>query len=52
MGLQKPQNTNNAVYFFNGRVNMPSVKTETTIEKNGKHYEQFESLSEIGRAHV
>ena len=45
MGLNKSQNTNNAVYFFNGRVNMPSVKTETTIEKNGKHYEQFESLS-------
>jgi hypothetical protein len=45
MGLNKSQNSNNAVYFFNGRVNMPSLKTETTIEKNGKHYEQFESIS-------
>ena len=45
MGLQKPQNTNNAVYFFNGRVNMPSLKTETSIEKKGKHYEEFGSIS-------
>ena len=49
MGLNKSQNENNAVYFFNGRVNMPSLKTETTIEKNGKHYEQFESISGIIR---
>jgi hypothetical protein len=43
--FNKSQNTTNAVYFFDGKVNLPAQKSETTIEKNGKFYEQFESMN-------
>jgi hypothetical protein len=45
MGLNKSQQTNNSVYVFRGKIIKPtSEKSSTTIEKNGKLYETFDSL--------
>jgi len=49
MGLNKSNNTQNAVYCFQGKMITPANKSETTIEKNGKYYEPYNSISGIIR---
>lgn len=49
MGLNKTQNTKNAVYCFQGKMITAANKSETTIEKNGKFYEPYNSISGIIR---
>ena len=47
MGLNKTQNTKNAIYCFQGKMIRSANKSETTIEKNGKFYEPYDSVSGI-----
>ena len=49
MGLNKTQNTKNAIYCFQGKMIRSANKSETTIEKNGKFYEPYDSVSGIIR---
>ena len=46
MGLNKQTNTKNAVYCFQGKMIIAATeKSSTTIEKNGKLYETYNSLT-------
>jgi len=46
MGLNKQTNTKNAVYAFQGKmITATDEKSGTTIEKNGKMYETYNSLT-------
>ncbi len=46
MGLNKQTNTKNAVYCFQGKmITAATEKSSTTIEKNGKLYETYNSLT-------
>ena len=46
MGLNKQLNTKNAVYCFQGKmITAATEKSGTTIEKNGKLYESYNSLT-------
>ncbi len=44
MGLNNNQ-TNNALYLFQGKVITGATKDSYTLEKNGKFYNQFDSIS-------
>ena len=45
MGLNKQTQTKNAVYCFQGKlITATTEKSTTTIEKNGKLYETYNSL--------
>ena len=44
MGLNNNQ-TNNALYLFQGKVITGATKDSHTLEKNGKFYNQFDSIS-------
>ena len=45
MGLNKSNTETNVVYLLQGKVVMLANKSETTIEKNGKFYEPYKSIS-------
>ena len=47
MGLQKKSQQTNALYLFQGKIIKGATQEQSTFEKNGKYYEDFNSI--VGR---
>lgn len=45
MGLEKNTKTNNALYLFQGKIITAATKESHDLEKNGKFYNQYDSLT-------
>ena len=45
MGLQINSQSTNALYFFQGKIITGATKESHTLEKNGKFYNQYDSVS-------